>query len=381
MNRATASLFAAAVFFAILLPATLADAHTQSYGFLRVNVANSRVTGQLELAVRDLDFAYAIDANGDGKVTWGELRQREPEISSLVLHGISIGPADAPCDLATQSIAIDTRGGENYVIFPFTGTCGVLGDQVRVGYDLMFGIDAQHRGLVDLTRGDAGRSTVMTPEARVAVLDLESGNLLDVIGAFVAHGAHHIWTGYDHMLFLVTLLLSAVVTRSDKRWRPVKNLGGAAWATARVVTAFTLAHSITLSAAACGLVELPSRLVESVIAASVAIAAINNLFPVVSRRIWIAAFVFGLMHGFGFASVLTDLGLPPARKLAALFAFNAGVELGQLAVVAGLLPILFWIRRTSTYTRVALPAGSMVIAVIGFLWFVQRATGANVIFG
>lgn len=227
MNRATASLFAAAVFFAILLPATLADAHTQSYGFLRVNVANSRVTGQLELAVRDLDFAYAIDANGDGKVTWGELRQREPEISSLVLHGISIGPADAACDLATQSIAIDTRGGENYVIFPFTGTCGVLGDQVRVGYDLMFGIDAQHRGLVDLTRGDAGRSTVMTPEARVAVLDLESGNLLDVIGAFVAHGAHHIWTGYDHMLFLVTLLLSAVVTRSDKRWRPVKDSSAA----------------------------------------------------------------------------------------------------------------------------------------------------------
>jgi len=120
-------------------------------------------------------------------------------------------------------------------------------------------------------------------------------------------------------------------------------------------------------------VELPSRLVESLIAISVVVAAINNLFPVVSRRVWIAAFVFGLMHGFGFASVLTDLGLPPARKLVALFAFNVGVELGQLAVVACLLPVLFLIRRSAAYTRVAF-AGRFktVIMVIGFI--VVRST-------
>ncbi len=120
---------------------------------------------------------------------------------------------------------------------------------------------------------------------------------------------------------------------------------------------------------------------ESVIAISVAVAAINNLFPVVSRRVWIVVFVFGLMHGFGFASVLTDLGLPPARKFVALFAFNVGVELGQLAVVAGLLPALFLMRRSATYTQVALPAGSMVIVVIGFMWTLQRATGMNIIPG
>jgi hypothetical protein len=344
-------------------------------------VDKDRVSGQLELAVRDLDITYGLDADGDGKITWGELRQREVEIATLVLQKISIGPADAPCDLTPKDIAIDSRGGESYSIFPFKGVCEALGSQVRVGYDLMFSVDAQHRGLVDVTRGDIGRSTVMTPETRVGVLDLESNNLLDVAGSFIAHGAHHIWTGYDHMLFLITLLLSAVVIRSKNKWKPVELFTRTVWATAQVVTAFTLAHSITLSAAALGIVQLPSRLVESVIAASVAIAALNNLFPVVSRRIWIAAFVFGLMHGFGFASVLIDLGLPPARKLVALFAFNVGVELGQLVVVAGTLPILFWIRRTGTYTRVALPAGSMVIAVIGFLWFVQRVTGTSIIFG
>jgi HupE / UreJ protein len=136
-----------------------------------------------------------------------------------------------------------------------------------------------------------------------------------------------------------------------------------------------------LSAAASGIVELPSRLVECVIAASVAVAAINNLFPVVSRRTWIAAFVFGLMHGFGFASVLTDLGLPPAGKLVGLFAFNVGVELGQLAIVAGLLPAFFLMRRSATYTQVALPAGSMVIMLIGCTWLLQRVTGMNIIPG
>jgi hypothetical protein len=357
------------------------DAHTQSYGFLRANIVGSEVSGQLELAVRDLDLAYALDANGDGKVTWGELRQRESEIASLVLDKISIGSATTPCVIAPRPVAIDTRGGENYAIFSFAGTCEVLRGQVRVTYDLVFNSDAQHRGLVDITRGTSSYSTVMTPERRVAVLDLESNNTLDVISSFIAHGARHIWTGYDHMLFLVTLLLSAVVIRLDKEWYAVKTMSGATWATARVVTAFTLAHSITLSAAAFSIVELPSRLVECVIAASVTVAAINNIFPIVTRHIWVAAFIFGLMHGFGFASALTELGLPPARKLIALFAFNVGVELGQLAIVAALLPILFFIRRTNIYARFAMPAGSMLIAVIGFLWLVQRAIGINIIVG
>jgi len=374
-------LSAAIIIYGTLFSASCVEAHSQSYGFLRATVDDNHVSGQVELAVRDLDLAYALDADGDGNVTWGELRKRESELASLVLRGISIGPANAPCDLGPGVIAIDSRGGENYAIFPFTGACKVLGSQVRVGYDLMFGSDAQHRGLVDVSKGSIGRSTVMTPETRVAVLDLESDNRLDVLRSFISHGAHHIWTGFDHMLFLATLLLSAVVMRSGNMWQAVETFGGAIWATTRVVTAFTLAHSITLSAAAFSVVELPSRFVESVIAISVAVAAINNLLPVVSRRVWVAAFAFGLMHGFGFASALTDFGLPPTRKLVALFAFNVGVEFGQLAVVAGLLPVLFLIRRSVTYTQIALPAGSVIIMVIGFLWFLQRATGMNIIPG
>jgi hypothetical protein len=382
MNRFVGLLLLAAIACSgTLFSADRVEAHSQSYGFLRATVHDNSISGQVELAVRDLDLAYALDADGDGNVTWGELRKRESEIAPVVLRGISIGTAGAPCDLVPAPIAIDSRGGENYAIFPFTGACESPGGRVRIGYDLMFGSDAQHRGLVDLARGSIGRSTVMTPEARVAVIDLSSDNRLDVFRSFVPHGANHIWTGFDHLLFLATLLLSAVVMRSGDRWQAVETFGGAAWATTKVVTAFTLAHSITLSAAAFNLVELPTRFVESIIAISVAAAAINNLFPIVTRRLWIAAFAFGLMHGLGFAGTLADLGLPPTRKLVALLAFNLGVEFGQLAVVAVLLPVLFLIRRSVTYTQLALPAGSAIIAAIGILWFLQRATEMSIIPG
>lgn len=382
MNRLVTLLLAAVIACAVtLLSVGRIEAHSQSYGFLRATVHEKSISGQVELAVRDLDLAYALDTNGDGNVTWGELRKRESEIAPVVLRRISIGPAGAPCNLVPAPIAIDSRGGENYAIFPFTGACELPSGRVRVGYDLMFGSDAQHRGLVDLVKGSIGRSTVMTPETRVAVIDLDSDNRLDVFRSFMSHGAHHIWTGFDHMLFLATLLLSAVVMRSDDRWQAVETFGGAAWATTRVVTAFTLAHSITLSAAVFNLVDLPTRFVESVIAISIAVAAINNLFPIVTRRLWIAAFAFGLMHGLGFAGALSDLGLPPTRKLVALLAFNLGVEFAQLAVVAVLLPILFLIRRSVTYTQVALPAGSAIIVAISILWFLQRATDMSIIPG
>ncbi len=141
----------------------------------------------------------------------------------------------------------------------------------------------------------------------------------------------------------------------------------------KVVTAFTLAHSITLSLAALGVVVLPSRLVESAIALSVVLAALNNLWPVVYRKRWLIAFCFGLIHGFGFASVLADLGLPQESLLIALVAFNLGVEAGQLAIVGVFLPVAYALRRTAFYQRGVFLLGSAAIALVALLWLVQRA--------
>jgi hypothetical protein len=134
-----------------------------------------------------------------------------------------------------------------------------------------------------------------------------------------------------------------------------------------------VAHSITLSLAALGLVSLPSRLVESAIAFSVVLAALNNLKPVVNQRRWLIAFVFGLIHGFGFASVLAELGLPADTLVLSLVGFNVGVEAGQLAIVAVFLPVAFWLRNTGLYRQGVFVGGSLLTLLIALVWLAERA--------
>ena len=201
----------------------------------------------------------------------------------------------------------------------------------------------------------------------------ESGGPLAQFAAYVHEGIWHIWLGFDHILFLLSLLLPAVLVRRDGKWQSAPDFRAAFWDVAKIVTAFTLAHSITLTLAALGIVSLPSRLVESAIALSVVLAALNNVFPVVARGRWIAAFAFGLLHGFGFAGALADLGLPAGSLALSLAGFNIGVELGQLAIVSVFLPVAFALRATWTYRRVVLAGGSAVIAAIAGVWLVERA--------
>jgi hypothetical protein len=192
---------------------------------------------------------------------------------------------------------------------------------------------------------------------------------------------HHIALGFDHLLFLLSLLLPVVLRRSGERWEPEAALRAAGADVLRVVTAFTLAHSLTLSLAALGVLRLPSRWVESAIAASVVLAAANNLWPLVGGRRWLAAFGFGLVHGLGFASVLGDLGLPRTALVAALLGFNLGVELGQLAFVALLLPLAWRLRSWVGYPRFVLAGGSAAIALLASLWLIERSLGLSLLGG
>lgn len=158
-------------------------------------------------------------------------------------------------------------------------------------------------------------------------------------------------------------------------WQPRESLRDAVFDVLKVVTAFTLAHSLTLTLAVNGIVNLPSRLVESAIALTVLLGALNNLIPVVRKRRWVVAFAFGLIHGLGFASVLADLGLHGWNLALALFGFNAGVEVGQLAIVIVFIPLAYALRETRFYRRVFMPGGAVVIAALAVYWLAMRASG------
>ena len=196
---------------------------------------------------------------------------------------------------------------------------------------------------------------------------------------FVWRGIEHIWTGYDHILFLIALLLPAVLRWHEHRWDGAAAFRPVVINVLKIVTAFTVAHSITLALASLKIVTLPSRWVESVIAASVVLAAANNLIPLFRERSWIVAFGFGLVHGFGFASALTEGGLPTTGLVIALIGFNLGVEIGQLAIVTVFIPITYQLRQSAGYRNVALRAGSVAVMVIASIWMAERMFGFKVL--
>ena len=354
----------------LLTPA--AWAHVASTGFMVVEVHGAQLGGSIELAVRDVELAIGVDADRDGKVTWGELRAGEPRLMRYVASHLSIAEQAGDCSISFQSLQVNQRVDGNYAWLPFSAHCPHDVRQLSIRYSLMQDIDPSHRGLLTLMNGAIAQTGVLGggPAARFAV------DTAAPVRAFVDYlqaGIWHIWSGIDHLLFLFSLLLPAVLLRRNGRWEPVPRARPAFFSILKVVTAFTLAHSITLSLAALDVVRLPSRLTESVIAASIVVAALNNIFPLVTERRARIAFAFGLLHGFGFASVLADMGLPQGARLVCLLAFNLGIEAGQLAVVLAVMPIVYALRGGDIYRRALLPWGSALIAGVALVWLVQRA--------
>ena len=353
-----------------------AHAHKPSDSYLTLKVDGETIEGQWDIALRDLDFALGLDANQDGAITWGEVRAKHADIAAYALSRLTLGPRNAPCPATVTGHLIDNHSDGAYAVLRFTAQCAAAPKVLAVDYRLFAEIDPQHRGLLNLHAQGSIRAAILGSDAPIQRFTLGEPSNWKQFVDYANEGVWHIWTGYDHILFLLSLLLPAVLVRATvpgERWEPTPSFRAAFVDVLKVVTAFTLAHSITLSLAALSIVSLPSRLVESCIAASVVLAALNNVRPVVYRGRWVIAFFFGLIHGFGFASVLADLGLPQESLLLALVAFNVGVEVGQLAIVAVFLPIAYRLRTTRVYRRVVLVAGSAGIALIAGIWLVERA--------
>src|SRR5437660_1231722 len=347
-------------------------AHKPSDAYLTLDRDGVALSGQWDIALRDLDNALSLDANGDGEITWGEVRAKHADIAAYALDRLQAASGGSRCPLAVTSHAIDTHTDGAYAVLKLTGRCTQSGPTLAIDYRLFFEIDPQHRGLLNLVENGNSTSIVFGAENSRRVV---GGNATPLIqfASYLDEGIWHIWLGFDHILFLVSLLLPAVLVRRHSEWRPAQSFGAAFVDVAKIVTAFTVAHSITLSLAALGVISLPSRWIETAIALSVVLAALNNLFPIVARGRWIAAFGFGLVHGFGFAGALQDLGLPSGSLALSLAGFNIGVEIGQLAIVAIFLPVAFALRSTWTYRRVLMAGGSAAIATIAGVWLVERA--------
>ena len=354
---------------------TPAQAHKPSDSYLAISVSNDKVTGQWDIALRDLDFAIGLDADGNGEITWGEVRAKHAEIAAYALARLAIRSDGAACSIEPGAQQIDDHTDGAYTVLPLAIRCAKTPAQLAIDYTLFADLDPQHRGLHNLQALGSTRTAVLGPQAPTQSFELKAVSRWAQFIAYAREGVWHIWIGFDHILFLLSLLLPAVLLwrgRQGQQWQPAETFRQAFFDVFKIVTAFTLAHSITLSLATLGFVSLPSRWIESAIAASVVLAALNNVWPLFHRRRWMVAFGFGLIHGFGFASVLVDLGLPREALALALVGFNLGVEVGQLAIVALFLPLAFALRRTAFYRRTVMLGGSLLIAALAGVWLVER---------
>jgi len=356
----------------LFLSTALAEAHTQSTSYLTLHANAGEVTGEWHLALRDLEDAIGLDANDDGMITWSELRGRKDAVSAYALSRLQIRGDGPPGVLHLDDYLVADHSDGAYVVLRFAVAGLGHSSKLELNYRALFDLDPKHRGLLRLEENGLTRVSVFSPEHPEQIFDLAQPASRSPFVAFLSEGVWHIWSGYDHILFLLALLLPGVLLRREGRWQPVPAARPALVNVLKIVTAFTLAHSITLSLSALGYVHLPTRLVESAIAASVVVAAFNNLAPFFAERGWIVAFGFGLLHGFGFANALRDLGLRTGELAATLFGFNLGVELGQLAIVAVFFPLALCWRHLGFYQRFVLRLGSAAIMVVASTWMAER---------
>ena len=299
---------------------------------------------------------------------------RDLSAARLVLHDLLVAPlritaGGLPCTLGTPAwtsldgdgigatLPLDCPGARQGATWTYAP--GFLGDLAADHRHVVSWGDSPPAGAPSGTSSATTGAVVLTrTQAHTTWTDASRGTA-EVAGSFVRLGVEHIWTGYDHLAFLAALLL--VTTRLRDMLL--------------VVTGFTLAHSLTLTAAALGWVNLPSRVVEPAIAASIVLVGIENLWTPSARRRLPLTFVLGCIHGFGFAGLRAELGLPRGHLVTALVAFNAGVELGQTCLVALALPVLLWLRRWPAWERRGVPVLSLGIALCGVGWLVERLLG------
>lgn len=358
----------------------LASAHQASDAYLRAGAdAHGKLALQVDVALRDLDTVLELDANADGQLSWGEVRTREADIAGHVADRLRLD--DGRCHLrALPGLALDRKADGVYALLHYASDCAAAGAPA-LDYGLFRDTDPTHRGLLvvlDAQGQPTGPLRSLTPGGTPLRLAPSAGASGAAVGVdppaesapapgFFGEGLHHILIGADHVLFLICLLLPLVLGPDARHggWR------GRLWPLAGLITAFTVGHSVTLGLASLRVFSVPPSVIEPLIAVTIALTALDNIRPFLGRRRAVAAFAFGLIHGFGFAGPLIELQLAPWAMAGALLQFNLGVEVGQLLVVAA-ATLLLWPVRERGHAGAWLRSGSAFAGIVALVWLGER---------
>jgi len=346
-------------------------AHDPGLSFVDLSISNKNIEAHLVFAKNDLESLVVINADKDGKIN------THSGLASIAKEALKITQGEQLLEVDLVSLSVSEKDGL-HIRLKYLLTSN---EKLTINAVLIPSLARGHRQYISILNEEKLMigETILSAESQQLEVDYNPRTHLDTVIKFLGEGVHHIWIGIDHILFLLTLLLPAVLVFNSNHWSSVASFKDALISTIKIVTAFTLAHSITLSLAVLNIVYIPSYLVESVIAFSVILTAFNNLYPVFTSSRWLLAFIFGLIHGFGFAGVLIELGLPENRLGASLLGFNLGVEAGQIMIVGLLLPILYLMREANYYRLVILRGGSIAALLIASIWLFERSLNVQII--
>lgn len=362
----------------LMLMSNAAWAHSSSNSYLTLSAQGDALMLRTDISLRDADVALDLDINNDQRITWGDISAQQGRVATWLQENLQARWQDQTCPLQLQDLMASEHADGWYISAVWKLGCEGLNasntDGLVLRYQLMFAQDNLHRGLlkVDLLQTS---SAIFSPEQAEVRINGKTDSAWQVLGRYIVEGVWHIWIGADHILFLLSLLILAPLVPSAQRvtqWAGVERIKPAFMDVLGVVTAFTVAHSITLGVSVLKIFEPPASVVEPIIALSVVVAALNNLMGHASQKRWRLAFLFGLIHGFGFAFVLVDLGLPAQQLALALGGFNIGVELGQLAIVLSFMPLAMLLRHTALFRWGVVVGGSLLIAGFGSYWLYSR---------
>jgi len=350
----------------LLLAAAPAHAHQSSVKYVDVTVDDTRVDVAFTIAPSDVTEPLGLLPDARPTVD----AALAPAAAAYVQRWLAVQLADgAACPAAPATARPD--GDRKFVIVAWRATCAARIDRIALDFAGFFAVDQRHEALVAVHAPgqEVDPEVVRASAPRLVARAGDSASLL----GWIRFGMDHIYTGTDHIAFVLALLLVVVLVRTPAGWQARRPLA-ALRATAAIVTSFTVAHSISLIAAALGLISLPSRFVESMIAASVLYTAVEDIIRPDVRWRFVLTFAFGLVHGLGFASQLQEQ-LPRDHVIVPIVCFNLGVEVGQLTVVAVALPLFLTLARLGAerYRRRLMPAAAAILGAVAIKWLIERA--------
>lgn len=368
------------VFLFVALLSSSLTAHELSTTFISAELRDDgSLAGQLKLDILDLKEVVTLDIDGNGELTWGEIEASRDAIQNYVTNGLRFYAGTQQCMLnLNNQLELQELNSVTYLVQSFSSPlyssekCAGE-EQLSFEYSLLFDAATNHKAIVSLRVASEEHVFIIDNEnSRNSInVELNESSSWSTFWAFIYQGIFHILIGLDHILFLFTLLLTLCFYRHLGEWRSVDSKSVIIKKTLLIITSFTIAHSITLSGTALGIIPVMGSWIEIVIAASILFNVFNNLFPMI-KNLSVITFLFGLIHGMGFAGALSEFGFTQEHQLLSVLGFNLGVEIGQLGLLIIFLPILLCLRKSNFYRWYGMQLLSLLIGAVAIYWILER---------